>query len=706
MNLRTDDILARLNRPPADGREPPSAHDLLARYDQPEYAPEWDADPRLYRWFVRRFIDQGYPTPALKLARRRLDKDGGKGSAARVAAGDPVLRYLAALAFARGGNPESAARYAGPLLDQILADGWAAPPGVDPAPFRGEVVALRGRLFKDLARKAPAGEVRASLARQSADWYEKAAAEVAANAYQLGNAAAMRYVQGDRAAAARLAEAAHAQAMREAEADPDGYWSPATAGEAGLILGRDAEAHALYERAVAGMLKARALGALSAVLPNLELLAEAGLGFDPAAIRSRIGGVVVFSGHRIDPPWYSAAGLPPRFPDDTVLVNAVKDKIAAELNSLNARFGFCSLACGSDVLFAEAMLERRANLQVVLPFAETDFLRLSVNYGRTDPGWAAWAGRYQGVLGQLSRFRDAVYFATDEPYLGSDRLFGYANEVLQGVGVVRARQLGVAPTALVVLDPGSPVVPGGAGHFRGLWAKAGRPARVIDLAVLREEVGPVARPPEPAPPADPPPALPRPVRAMLFADVAGFSRMKEEAACKFFELFPRIVADTLGRVGGKVLVKNTWGDGIFAAFGADADHAAGGEAAAAGVTAAATVALQLVAAFDRATADWQGMGFADPNPLRVALHAGPVFELSHDPVLGRMNVFGQHVNRTARIEPITLPGAVYASEQFAALLTVADPAGFECEFVGVEPLAKEYATAPLYRVWRSLVQIR
>lgn len=178
----------------------------------------------------------------------------------------------------------------------------------------------------------------------------------------------------------------------------------------------------------------------------------------------------------------------------------------------------------------------------------------------------------------------------------------------------------------------------------------------------------------------------------MFADVAGFSRMTEELAPEFFRLFLQIVAGALDGARDQLRLRNTWGDGVFAVFGEDAEGTDNG------VEAAAATALRLITAFGAATAAWERMGFTDPNPVRVGLHAGPVYELSPDPVLGRPNYFGAHVNRTARIEPITLPGSAYASEQFAALLTVAAPGAFDCQFVGVEPLAKGYATAPLYQV--------
>lgn len=73
--------------------------------------------------------------------------------------------------------------------------------------------------------------------------------------------------------------------------------------------------------------------------------------------------------------------------------------------------------------------------------------------------------------------------------------------------------------------------------------------------------------------------------------------------------------------------------------------------------------------------------------LRIALHAGPVYEFQ-DPITGDRTYGGSHVNRAARIEPITPPGQVYASEGFAALSAVRCPDSFVCEYAGQTPLAK------------------
>ena len=68
-----------------------------------------------------------------------------------------------------------------------------------------------------------------------------------------------------------------------------------------------------------------------------------------------------------------------------------------------------------------------------------------------------------------------------------------------------------------------------------------------------------------------------------------------------------------------------------------------------------------------------------------------------DPVQGVTNYFGAHVSRTARIEPVTPPGEVYVTEQFAARLAL-EPALFGCDYVGQVPAAKGYGTMRMYHL--------
>ena len=87
---------------------------------------------------------------------------------------------------------------------------------------------------------------------------------------------------------------------------------------------------------------------------------------------------------------------------------------------------------------------------------------------------------------------------------------------------------------------------------------------------------------------------------------------------------------------------------------------------------------------------------ADFN-LRIALHCGPV-HCGREPITGGPLYTGPHTSRTARIEPITPPGQVYASSAFAAVAAASGVQGLEMRYVGRIPLAKGYGTLGLYNV--------
>jgi class 3 adenylate cyclase len=67
-----------------------------------------------------------------------------------------------------------------------------------------------------------------------------------------------------------------------------------------------------------------------------------------------------------------------------------------------------------------------------------------------------------------------------------------------------------------------------------------------------------------------------------------------------------------------------------------------------------------------------------------------------DPVTTSRTYFGSHVNHAARIEPVTPPGAIYASEHFAALSAFEGVADFTFEYAGQIPLPKDFGVYPLY----------
>jgi len=393
--------------------------------------------------------------------------------------------------------------------------------------------------------------------------------------------------------------------------------------------------------------------------------------------------VVLFAGTPLDPPGLGSVRFPP------ALEAPVAGAIARRLDQLEARIGYSSAACGSDLLFCEAMLARGGEVNLVLPFALEDFIRHRVRYAGEH-----WEQRFRRVLDAAH----SVNYATGERYLGHDILFRYANQILMGQAMMRSAFLSSEPYLLAVWDLMLSGEQGTASDFIDHWPDILR-LRLVDLDELREQV------PESALNASPPrPArnrlrharavLPRAIKAMLFADVVGYTRLAEEHLPGFHALLSELVNRLAGRHPPLDKLES-WGDAIFAVLP--------------GAVAMAEYALLL----QQTAADLEPGDFALPSRLqfRVGLHAGPVFE-ARDPLTGRPNVYGHHVNQAARIEPVAAPGQVYASEQFVALLQAEEnaarhaaeatgqdyPARFEFDYLGILPLAKRYGTRPVYHL--------
>jgi adenylate cyclase len=207
-------------------------------------------------------------------------------------------------------------------------------------------------------------------------------------------------------------------------------------------------------------------------------------------------------------------------------------------------------------------------------------------------------------------------------------------------------------------------------------APSGRAAVARDTGATRERRE-VPRPPQLA-------ARPqRTLKTLLFADFAGYSKLHDACAPLFQGRFWAIAAQQLAAAPVAPRLANTWGDALYLVFDAPQD----------GVE----YALGLLARM-RAV-DWTAAGLPPTSQMRVALHAGPVF-CGLDPIIGRDNYFGSTVTHAARIEPVTPPGSVYASEAFAATLAATGAHDYALEYVGQLALAKGYGESRIYRLDR------
>lgn len=186
---------------------------------------------------------------------------------------------------------------------------------------------------------------------------------------------------------------------------------------------------------------------------------------------------------------------------------------------------------------------------------------------------------------------------------------------------------------------------------------------------------------EPAPPLSPPnPAPAAPTRrevSMLFADFAGFSALPDRFLPQLVAHASGALAEVLEEIGHTHLFSNTWGDAFFAVLPETGQ--------------AVHVAQSLLARIE-----------ADPirdliKGLRISLHHGLAMEI-FDPVLGSSNYFGREVSRAARIEPVTPPGCIYASEAFVLADASAGDPSARFEYVGQIALPKQFGTERLYLV--------
>ena len=171
---------------------------------------------------------------------------------------------------------------------------------------------------------------------------------------------------------------------------------------------------------------------------------------------------------------------------------------------------------------------------------------------------------------------------------------------------------------------------------------------------------------------------------MVFGDVRGFSKLTDEQLPVFSTKVLGVFADVVRRHEDDVRHRNTWGDALYLVL-SDA-------------SAAAACALDLQEAM--AAIELEREGLPGHLALRLGAHLGPIFP-TRDPVLDGPGFMGSHVSRTARIEPVTPPGTVYVTEEFAAALVLCSSRDYACEYVGNMPAAKDYGPLRMYRLRRS-----
>lgn len=222
-------------------------------------------------------------------------------------------------------------------------------------------------------------------------------------------------------------------------------------------------------------------------------------------------GVVSFIGHMIDHPNRSH----PRFPPS--IEGRVREAIVSAIKTLNAKIGFCSLACGSDILFAEAMADAGGEVNIWLPFAKEDFVKASVDFAGGN-----WAERFESLLARFP----ATYI-TQDPYAGYDDLFSFQNRVIFGSAVIRSSMNHTEPTLLTVLsETDLRLKEGGTRDTVNLWPFPSRYVNINPDNFITESPTATTRPPLEIPKVKHQ-TIDRPVLYAVCADLPGSSQAEQ-----------------------------------------------------------------------------------------------------------------------------------------------------------------------------------
>ncbi len=500
------------------------------------------------------------------------------------------------VALARSGAPDRAWRVFGENgLDRVMDD---------PA-----VLAVRGRLLKDRAAMH-SGVERVRLYGEAAAAYAQAHALDGAT-YPLINAATLSLLAGETDEARLQARRVLVRLDLGGEDDTP-YWLGATRAEALLLLGDEQAARAALAEAM--RLAPRAYEDHASTLRQFALIL--------AAQGSAAGWLDALR----PPRTLSFAGHIALEPDDPDVARRVADWLAAE----NVGAGFGALAAGADIVVAEALLERGAELHLVLPAGPDDFRGASVAaFGD------AWAERFDAI----ATAAESIRYPCGKRARLTPLAIRLASEVAMGMAVTQASVLQTEAVQFLILDREAAGAGGESDWAGALWQGSGRRQQVLDA-----------------------------VRARV-SGTAGDTLRDERNACLAAVL--RICATAIDEpaesaeaMSALAVALNTFspltvkplGDTVLAAFSSILD--------------AARAALRAARC-----------GIPE---MRIAGHYG-VARLDTDPFGGTPSLAGSAL--TAPILGSTPPGAIHVTDNFAAALFAGPPPGdVRTELVGELPM--------------------
>lgn len=390
--------------------------------------PSWQGSARLIGTMIEireleRLISLGHYAQA----RQRAEELLGSTDLLRV-------KQLYAFSLSKSGQPEAARDF----LERIARE----------HPDDPETNGILGGIYKELFRNQQSTSY-AVLAR---DTYDKNFA-LTRNYYTGINAATMSTLAGQAKRGKELAQTV-LTLLKNPEND---FWEAATRAEALLLLKERTKSEEAYKHA--RRLAGSDWGKINSVYNQLWLIKhylpvprEALVAFSPPV-------VAAFVGHMIDHPDRRA----PRFPES--ITEQIKQSVTSVLNTVNARIGYSSLACGGDIIFAEAMEDLGGEVNLFLPFNKEDFIKASVAFAGDH-----WIGRFNRLVNKYP-----VTYLTEEPHADHADLFALQTSILFGLAHLRALSTHAEPYLISVMsERDQQRKTGGTRDTIGLWPNAQR----------------------------------------------------------------------------------------------------------------------------------------------------------------------------------------------------------------------------------------
>jgi class 3 adenylate cyclase len=352
---------------------------------------------------------------------------------------------------------------------------------------------------------------------------------------------------------------------------------------------------------------------------------------------------VFFTGHMIDRP----GRMTPRFP--MAIEPVIARRISGELEVIGPTDGFASAAAGGDILFLEALIARGGRAHITLPCAIDAFRLDCVD---VVPG-SNWRTRFERLLTQAHSVE-----ILGEQYASDNAMASECcNRVMIGLARLCAHEKGETDPLVLALWDGRPGdAYGGTQSAVDFCLRHGLPVRSLEEALPTRPPASHERSPTKSGTTsavqhgNSVPEGPQQICSAVFADVVGFSRLKERQIPAFFDLYLLNAMQSLQSRRIVPLVKNTWGDGLYLAFESPRD--------------AGLFALDFANRI--AACNWRPLSLSFVPSVRIGIHAGPLYRF-YDPLIAQWSYTGSHVTRAARLEPVAESGKVIATQAFVAL---------------------------------------